>query len=235
MALIADLVRTAVSQDGTSSTWTDQTVYGTANPDRNEVALYLTAYKVDEDQVETALAVTSFDPELVTTFTTANGSIDGWVKYYFVIVDNYNVAVEYEKYDLVWSTVENAFYEYINDTPTTGSAVTNATYFLVVTDPTTKIANVGTASESGNLIYQVINKILTYQTSICYVKAASKHSKESCEGDCGCDSRLSRLFYKIRDLFSSLPLNESTGLYIEGEKNARLAEKYCDDCGCLNR
>lgn len=235
MALTADLVRTAVAQDGSTSTWADQTVYGGANPDRNEVAVYLTAYKVTEAQVETTLAVTTFDPEVVTTFTTDNGDIDGWVKYYFVIVDNYNAGVEYEKYDLVWSTSENQFYEYINDTPTTGSSITNPTYFLAVADPTTKIANVGTESESGNLVYQVINKILTYQTSICYIKAASKNAKESCDGDCGCDSRLGRLFHKIRDLFANLPLNESTGQYIEGEKNARLAEKYCDDCGCLNR
>lgn len=235
MALTANLVRAAVTAPGTTSTWTDETVYGGANPDRNEVALYLTAYKVDEDLVETALTVTTFDPEVVTEFTTTNG-IDGWHKYYFVIVDNWLVGTEYEKYDLVWSTTENAFYEYINDTPSTGNLVTNATYFTVVTDPTTKIANVGTDEESGNLIYQVINKVLSYQTSICYIKAASKHAKENCSsGDCNCDSRLSRAFHNIRDLFNNLPLNESTGLYIQGEKNARLADKYCDDCGCLTR
>lgn len=233
MALTANLIRSAVTAPGTTSTWTDSTVYGGANPDRNEVALYLTAYKVDQAQVETALAVTTFDPEVVTSFITANG-IDGWHKYYFVIVDYWLVGIEYEKYDLVWSPTENAFYEYINDTPSTGNLVTNATYFTVVSDPTVKIANVGTVQESGNLVYQVINKILDYQTSICYLKAQSLKAKESCGcDDCGCDSRISRYAIKIRDLFANMTINETTGTYIDGEKNARLASKYCDDCGCL--
>lgn len=233
MALTANLTRSAVTL--TQSTWLDETVYGGANPDRNEVALYLTAYKVDKDLVETVLTISSFDPEIVTTFTTTNG-IDGYHKYYFVIVDNWLVGTEYSRYDLVWSPTENKFYEYINATPSTGNLVTNATYFSEVTDPTTKIANVGTALESGNLIYQVIEKVVSFATSICYTKAASKHAKEECSGgNCSCDSRLGRLYHRIRDLFALLALNEATGQFVEGEKNARLAEKYCDDCGCLTR
>lgn len=236
MALTADLVRLTVTQDGSTSTWEDQTVYGSANPDRNEVAVYLTAYKVDVNQVGTALTVTTFDPEVATTFTTDNGSLDGWVKYNYVIIDNWLIGTQYEQYDLVWSTTENKFYEYTNSTPSTGNLVTNTVYFTEVLDPTTKIANVGTSSESGNLVYQVLNYVLTYQTSICYIKAASKHCKESCgNGDCGCDSRLGRAYHKIRDLFANMAINESTGQYLEGEKNAVLAAKYCDDCGCLQR
>lgn len=236
MALTADLVRTATTADGSSSTFTDETVYGTANPDRNEVAVYLTAYKVDEDLVETALTVTTFNPETATAFTVSNGSVDGWVKYNFVIVDNWLIGTTYTKYDLVWDTGQNAFYEYINDSDTAGNIVTNTTYWLVVADPTTKIANVGTVTESGNLIYQVVNKVLSFQTSICYIKAQSLKAKECCgSDDCGCDSRLTRLATRIRDLFANLPLNESTGEYLQGEKNARLVEKYCDDCGCLQR
>jgi hypothetical protein len=235
MALTADLDRTAVSADGIESTWEDNTVYGGANPDRNEVAVYLTAYKVDEDLEETELDVETFDPETADEFTTTNGD-DGWHKYYFVIVDNWLVGTTYTKYDLVWSTSQNAFYEYINDTDTAGNLVTNTTYWLVVADPTTKIENVGTDEESGNLIYQVVNKVLDFQTSICYIKAASQFAKEVCDnsGECACDTRLGKQFTKIRNLFASLPLNESTGKYLEGEKNARLAEKYCDDCGCLS-
>lgn len=236
MALTADLSRITVTADGTESTWEDNTVYGTANPDRDEVAVYLTAYKVDEDLVETALEVEAFDPETATEFTTTNGD-DGWSKYYFVIVDRWLIGTEYEQYDLVWSESEEAFYEYTNETASTGNLVTNATYFTAVDDPTTKIANVGTDEESGNLVYQVVNKVLDFQTSICYIKAASQFAKESCDTNdgCGCDTRLGRSFTKIRNLFASLTLNESTGKYLEGEKNARLAERYCDDCGCLSR
>jgi len=235
MALTPNLVRASIVSPGTESNWTDSTVYGGANPLRNTVAVYLTAFKVDENQVETPLAVTVFDPEVATTFTTTNG-VDGWHKYKFVIINNWLVGTTYNKYDLVWDTTLNAFYEYINDTPSAGNAVTNLIYFSPVPDPTIKIANVGTSSASGNLTYQVIDKIVSFQSSICYLKAASKHAIETCSGnDCGCDTRMGRFYHWIRDLFALLAINETTGQFIEGEKNARLLEKYCDDCGCITR
>lgn len=235
MALEANLVRSEITGDGATSTWTDETVYGGSEADRNEVALFLTAYKTDSNQIETAITVESFNPEIVEEFITPN-TIDGWYAYYFVIIANWNVAVEYEQYDLVWDTDEEQFYEYINATPSTGTVVTDTDYWEVVTDPTDKIANVGTSSESGNLVYQVINKVVSFQTSICYIKAAAQFAKESCDGDdCGCETRLGKLFIKIRNLFANMGLNESQGLYQDGEKNARMAEKYCDDCGCLTR
>lgn len=233
MALTADLNRTAVAEDGSTSTWSDDTVYGTPNPDRNEVAVYLTAYKVDEDLVETALEVTTFDPETATTFTTTNG-VDGYHKYYFVIVPRWDVAVEYSQYDLVWSESEAAFYEYTNATPTTGNLVTDSTYFTVIADPTTKIADINTAEESGNLIYEVVEKVLDYNGSVCFLKAGIQHAKEICDNDsCGCDTRLGKYYHKIEDLFTSLAMYETVGRFVDGEKKARLLEKYCDDCGCL--
>lgn len=235
MALTAALTRTSyVATTGTESIFTDATVYGGANPDRNEVAVYFTAYKVNTDLEESALTVDTFDPETATTFTAANGD-DGWHKYYFVIIDNWLIGTTYNQYDLVWSTSENAFYEYTNATPSAGNLVTNATYFTVVPDPTIKIANVDTDEESGNLIYQVLEYVVSYQTSICYMNAAIRNAKENCNGECDCDSRNYKQFVKIRNLFANLALNESQGKYLEGERSARLAEKYCDDCGCLTR
>jgi hypothetical protein len=235
MALTPNLTRAAIVSPGTQSIWTDNTVYGGANPLRNQVAVYLTAFKVSEAQVETPLTVAAFDPETVTTFTTTNG-VDGWHKYKFVIINNWLVGTTYNKYDLVWDTTLNAFYEYINDTPSAGNAVTNLTYFSPVSDPTTKIANVGTATASGNLIYQVIDKVVSFQSSICYLKAASNHAIEICNnGECGCDTRIKKYFHWIRDLFALLAINETTGQFIEGERTARLLERYCDDCGCITR
>lgn len=233
MALTANLTRSAITL--AESVWTDETVYGSGNPARNEVALWLTAYKVDKDLVESVLEVTVFDPETVTEFTTENG-IDGYHKYYFIIIDKWLIGTTYNQYDLVWSTAQQKFYEYNNATPSTGNAVTDVNYFTEVTDPSAKLLNIGTDSEPGNIVYQIIEKVVSFATSICYIKAASKHAKENCSADdCGCNTRLGKLFHKIRDLFNNMTLNESTGQYIEGERNARLAEKWCDDCGCLTR
>ncbi len=236
MALTADLVRAIISAPGTSSQWSDETVYGSPNPDRSDVAVYLTAYKVDEDQVETALEVEDFDPETADEFITEN-TIDGWYKYNFVIIPVWLVGTTYNQYDLVWDTVTAAFYEYINASSSAGNAVTDVNYFTPVADPTVKIANVGIATESGNLIYQVINKVVAFQTSLCFIKSTSKTCKESCSptSDCTCGSRTAKLATRIRCLFTNLSLDEAQGKFLEGEKNARLAEKYCDECGCLTR
>lgn len=235
MALTAALTRASIISPGTSSNWTDDTVYGSPNQDRADVAVYLTAYKVNKDLVETPLEVTAFDPATATTFTTENG-IDGHHKYYFIIVDDWDIAVEYTKYDIVWDASGEEFYEYINDSPTTGNALADTDYFSPVVDPCALLQNVGTASEPGNVTYQIINKIVDYITSVCYVKAASRHAKENCGGKgCGCSTKLGSSLHKIRDLFNTLTLNESLGQFTEGERNARLAEKWCDDCGCLSQ
>lgn len=233
MALTADLTRTSyVASSGTESLWTDSTVYGSGNPNRNQVAVYLTAYKVDEDLVETALDVDSFDPETATTFTTDNG-IDGWHKYYFVIVNNWLIGTTYNTYDVVWAPSPNKWYQYTAIASTSGHAVTETAYFTEINDPTALIANVGTSSASANLVYEVVNKIISYQSSICFNKAAALYAKQCCDEDCNdCDTRLGRLFNKIFGLFTNLPINETTGQYLQGEKNARLLSNYCDDCGC---
>lgn len=227
------LTRTAYAEDLSTSSWEDTSEYGGLNPDREDGAVYLTAYKVDEDLVETAVTVTAFDPATATTFTTAN-DIDGHYKYYFIFAIEWNGISTWEQYDVVWSADEEAFYEYINETPSAGNAVTDVNYWAVLEDPTTKIADVGTDEESGNLSYLVVQKVLDIYGSVCRLKSGIQFAKQKCENDdCGCDTRLGKYYTKIRNLFTSLAMYETTGRYTDGEKAARLLEKYCDDCGCL--
>lgn len=231
MALIPNLTFTSVSADGTQSILTDSTIYGGSNPNRNQVAVYVYPVKVDEEQVETPLTIASFDPETATTFTVTN-TVDGWYQYYFLIVNNWLIGTTYNQYDLVWDTTQNQFYQYINVTPSAGNVVTNLTYWMAVTNPALLI---DTDSEPTNIVFQELGKIITYQTSICFIKAAAKHAKETCNTDsCGCDSRIGKLFHKIEDLFTNMEINSTTELFLEGELNAREVERYCDDCGCLD-
>lgn len=230
MALVADLEKTAVSADGTLTTWTDNTVYGGANPDRNAVAVYFTVYKVDEDLEETAVTVQSFDPETASTFVSTNG-VDGRYKAYFIIVDYYAGGTTYERYDLAYDAAGNTFYEYINSTPAAGIDVSNAAYWSAIADPTSVIQNVGTASESGNVVYQVVETILYYATSKCYSVATIEDAKNSCGNgdcdDCGCGD-----LQKIDSLLQGMRIADAYQLYTEGERLARQAEKFCADCGC---
>lgn len=234
MALTANIIRTAVSQDGSTTIFTDSTVYGTPNEDRNEVAVFFTAYKVDEDLVETALTVEPFDPETATTFTITN-DIDGYYKIYFSIVQVWLAGTTYNKYDLVWDPTEEAFYEYINDTPTGGHLVTEVPYWQLVTDPNTKIANIGTDEEPGNLIYQIYGTVIDYITAKCYATAVVKQAKEGCgkDDDCGCNSKFGKAVRRLHTLLTVMQISGIRERFIEAERMARTAEKYCDECGCL--
>lgn len=235
MALTANLVRVAVTDDGSETTWEDQTVYGAPNPNRNEVAVYLTAYKVDKDSVKSPIQVDTINPATDDEFVTQN-DVDGWYQYRFIIVNNWLIGTVYNRYDVVWSTAESKFYQYINVTSTSGNAVTNPAYFIELPDPTVVIDDLGTEEEPGNIVYQVINKILSYYTSVCYLKLSSQYAKDHCiSGDCGCDNQAYKSLIKIRVLFYNLAFDEVQGKYVQGEKNARLAEKYCSDCGCITR
>lgn len=232
MALTASLTKGTVSADGTTTVWNDSTVYGGANPLRTQVAVFLTAKKLNEDLQETSLVVTTFDPELATSFTVTNTD-DGWQKLNFVIINNWDGATTYDQYDLVWDTGQNKFYEYINTTPTSGNVVTNTTYWTVVTDPTTKIANVGTAQEADNLVYQVVQNIDDHNTAKCFGNVMIKYSKEYCAPDLdSCDSNTEKWKKRIHTLLTDMRVANTRQLYLEGERAARAASVYCKECGC---
>ncbi len=233
MALSANLTITSVTADGSHTILTDSTIYGTPNVDRNQVAVYLTAYTVAESLIETPIVVASFDPETATTFTITNG-LDGRYRFYFIIVNNWLVGTTYNQYDLVWETTQNKFYQYTNATPSSGHAVTDANYFTVVTDPTSIIRNVGTSTASGNIVYQILENIADYQTAKCYGNAITLAAKDNCSAECDCSSKLGQSVKKIRTLLAVMRLSNTRQQYLVGERAARQAEKYCTDCGCLN-
>jgi len=237
MALpIPSISKTSVAADGSYSIVTDTTVYGPPNSDRNQVAVYFRATKVDEQLIESGLTIQAINPEAATTFQYEN-TIDGYYKYYFIIVPNYDIVPVYEQYDLVWDTGLNKFYQFINTTPTAGVLVTNTLYWAEVSDPTTKLEDVDTDAEPLNIVYVITGDIADYQTAKCYATAVVKSAKEDCgQGKaCGCGTKLGKAVSRLRILLSVMRICNVRGQYIEGERSARQADTYCDDCGCLNR
>jgi hypothetical protein len=235
MALVPIISVTAVSADGSQSTVTDSTTYGAPNQLRTAVAVYATAYKVDEDLVETAVEMVTFDPEVASTFTFTNG-VDGWYKIYFIIVDDYSGAVEYSENDVVYYDTNNTFYQYTFATPTTGTVPTTATHWAVLSDPTSVLQDIGTEDEPENISYDVLEYVLDFATAKCYATAVSNLAADGCENDdCGCGSKLGKIVAKLRVLLAAMRVANVREQPLKGEKYARLAEKYCMDCGCLEQ
>jgi hypothetical protein len=234
MALIPQLYHSATSVDGSTSTITDTTVYGAPELERNEVAVWLSAAKVDESNLDTPLEVTTFDPETATEFIVTN-TVDGRYRYYFVIAPNWSNVTTYELGDLVWSTTENAFYQYINSTPAAGNPVTG-TYFEIVADPSVLYIE-DEETEPTNAYFLTYEWIVDYLTAKCYGTAQLKAAEEDCGGDCGCGcgGKTGKYASKLYVLLSVMRIANVRQRYNLGERYARTAEKYCDECGCLNQ
>lgn len=231
MALSLDFRISAVAADASYVQLTDYTVYGSPNQLRNTVAVSMTAYKVDEFQAETAQIVSTYDPELVTVFQIAT-TVDGWVKYYCLVTNYFNIGTTYNQYDLVWDATSNAYYQYIFATPSAGHTVNNTTYFTPVTDPTALIKNYGLANQVNNISFQIVNVIQRYQTEACYSLIATEVAKEACLGDCGPKNTLLTTFVRLDVLLNAAVIDEIDQTYVAGERAMRLAERYCDDCDC---
>lgn len=238
MALTASITFGAVATGGASYVITDITTYGGANPARNTVGVFLTAYKVNEDLDETAMTVASFLPASAATFTitipTTDDNGDGWHKIYFIICDKWLIGTTYDQYDVVFDSVGLKFYQYINVASSAGHLVSNTSYWSELTDPTSVIADVGTSEEPGNIVYTVTSKIIDYQTAKCFSTLVTGNARENCGEDCDCDpnSKLAKTLRKVRGLLTAMRIDDTQQLYLAGERAARLAENYCDDCGC---
>lgn len=228
MALTPALAVSSYSKtdDGSVTNLVDNTVYGTPNADRADLALWVTAYKVDENLVESALTVQTFDPETATTFIVEN-TIDGHYKVYLAIVEDYDNGNTYEQYDVVWYSSTEAFYR-CKVASSTGVIPTNTTNWEVIADPTTLIANDGTASESVNLTWQILQFIVTFNSQVCMGNLVVS------QDDCGCssDTRTDKAIKELEQLIRGMLIADGRQLYTKGEKYARIATNICNDCSC---
>lgn len=231
MALVPDFRKDTVSADGVYCFLVDHTVYGGANPARNTLAIATTCYKKDEDLVETPMVVATYNPLTVTQFQITN-TIDGWVKFYVVIVPTYTTTVTpvSNRYDVVYDLTTAKYYTYINVTPTASTLVTNPIYWQVIVDPTSVLQNVGLSTQTNNISYQIVNSINTFQIEQCFNSVAVQNAKEEC--DCGCDttntSRTSKLFTKLFVLLTAAKIDDTTQQYLAGERACETALNYCN-------
>lgn len=230
MALVALPTITSINKvdDESTTIITDSTVYNTGgNPARSAVAVYLLAYKVDEDLEETSLTVQSFDQDDATTFTVEN-TIDGHQKFILLIVDDYNNATEYDRYDVVYRPADGLLYRSTSVTPITGQAPPNTTYWEVV-DPVDLYEAIDETEESANLVVGVVQQVLTFSAEQCLAILASRNAKDNCCGVCN-NPKLKEDVDMLWHLVYVSTIASNIGEYTAGERNMRSAEQYCDCC-----
>lgn len=173
MAITPSIVATAVQSDRTEWVATDEGVY--TSPTRTGVGVYLKMYKVDQSSVRTELDITpnSADAEVVSSWT-VEYTVDGHYQGDYIAVPDYDNGTAYVLYDVVY--LGGVVYRALQST--TGNTPPNVTYWEVISDPTSLVANDGEANESANATVYVFNDILTADTEYLFGNIAEEVALE---------------------------------------------------------
>lgn len=157
------LIVTAVQSDRSEFVLTDETEY--LAPLRADIGIYLKLYKVDIEGERTELDITPDNADAALTAEwTVEYTIDGHYQGDYIAVPDYDNAEAYILYDAVYSG--GVVYRALG--ATTGNAPPNVTYWEVISDPTSLVANDGTAEESQNVTSYVFNDVLTADTEYLF-------------------------------------------------------------------
>lgn len=228
MALTLDLDVTAESKSGDNflCTVTDSTIYGGANPARAAGALYITGEKVNADgTVHSAVVFTSYDPEawITSTFTLTR---DGWHKFKIVFIRDYVGGTPYNQYEAVYNDSDNTVYRSISASPFQDQAPPNATYWEVVSSPTSLVDNVGTATASPNLEYQLLQRVLYPNAKVLF---GNKTEDAAVEGYGDSTRGEDVLTYEfIRLCVEAMNSMDQRGKQADGERVARRVDEFAE-------
>jgi hypothetical protein len=215
------------TDEGSNTIITDSTVYGGANPDRNEVSVHLLAFKVDEDLEETALTDEDYDPILVEEFTVVNTD-DGHQKFILFIIDFYNSLTTYAPNAVIYHIGTSAIYQNTSGVGSTGATPGVDATWEVITEEEL-YASIGTETEPDGLVYDVLQTVLTFQAQACLGLKASAHAKSNCAG-CTDNPKAKDDFDELWLLVYLAAVASTRERFTEGERFMRSAEKYCDCC-----
>ena len=204
-----------------TGTITDATAdYGVGpNPLRSEGAFYISGFKLNKDgSVAEDLVFDSYDPETDTEYTFTIPK-DGWHQFYGVFVPDYDNAYAYSQYELALQG--GVVYQAL--TATTGNAPPNATYWSVVTDPTTIVDAENTTTESPNLAYQIYSRVI-YPNAKTFAGTATAAAAVDCCGDCERSEDV--LVYEMASINVDAMNNyDYRGQYALGEEIARASDE----------
>lgn len=170
-----------LSTTGGSSTFTltDNSTY--TSPARNAVGVFLTVFKTDYSGLMSPLTATANDGDPATdSVWTVVFTSDGWHQGLYVAVPNYSGGTTYAKYDAAYDpTSHNVYVSAVAGN--VGHALSNTTYWNVVSDPTTLAQNVGLSNESANITAATLNFVeypylkqgFGYQTGIAFLEEST--------------------------------------------------------------
>lgn len=221
---------TAIDSDRTEVTLTDTTTFGSPNQVRADCGVFVSVAKVNYDNEETDLTVTTddSDPETDSTFTFSYSNGDGYYKIRYVAIPDYDVATTYAQYDAVFDPATNIVYR-SKSAGNVGNAVSSTVYWEVVSDEAGLADNKDEDNESANIDSLVYERVFTSDAQYGYGNLVSQNSMHT-EAD---DEDLIREYDKFSIMLNGAVTADERTEVLSGELICRKIEslfsKYIDD------
>lgn len=156
-------------------TITDGTTYGGANPARSSVAVFITGEKITSaGTVDYDVDIDAYDEETAATWT-FDVEKDGWYRFKFVVIPDWDSGTSYVQYDAVYSggVVYRATASSTNEEPP------NSSYWEVISSPTSLLDNNGTATESANITIELFEQIIYPFAKVAYGQISARAALQS--------------------------------------------------------
>lgn len=225
MALDIEL-SVSVSADIETATIIDNTVYGTGgNPARADLRVFVAGYKVDLEGNQTDLGLESNDGDPQTDSQWVwDYTIDGYHRFYYVAIPEYNIGTSYSQYDAVFGP-SNIVYRSLQN-GNIGNALVNTAFWEVISDPASLANNEGESNESENITSLIYLRVLRPISQQTYGNDIS----ESCAcTDCS-DTKIIPPYNKFSILLNGAAIADSRQEVLKGELICRKIQSLFIDC-----
>lgn len=215
MALSLDITLSASSADSTA-TITDSTVYGSPNPTRNSLAVYLELWKMDSKGIETVVNLT-YTPATVTSWTFSY-TLDGHylARHYAIPVWDNTVVYLLDQVVYYSGNLYKA-----TQTTLAGTLPTNTSYFSLIT-----LSSVGTASNVTSTYHDFV--LVEYGKKCAGAATITWFDKQDC-GDCD-KIELKDKMLQLRSMVIAVQTLEALSQYSKAEEICRRIEIMCESC-----
>lgn len=216
----------SISSDRETTTLTDQTIYGSPNPARSALRVFVSLQKMDVDNTGTAVPLTASpnDPETVTSWSWVTQA-DGWNKFYYVAIPAYAGGTTYAIYDAVYDSATDLVYRSLSN-GNVGNALSNVTFWEPITDPASLANNEGETNESLNITSLIYQRVLTFNSQYEYAVLIGQNC--ACT-DCD-DSEITPPYNLFSLLLNGAIKADQWSEFIKGEQICRKIQSKFFEC-----
>jgi hypothetical protein len=209
--------------------------YGTPNLARADAnVLLLATHKKSSGNQALDVDITTpngADPSNVTGWR-VNLEGDGYIKYALISAPDYNIAIVYNRYDIIFNTSDGYFYYYDNSVASTPGTFSTSNGWKLLTDA--DIVDKSTQDSDDGFYKVVVSDFVNVNSRLCISKRAVDYVKnDECED---CIEEALKDSFKIQTYLSAAESLASVGNYIKAQVIAEKISELCGtgstSCGC---